>query len=157
MSQQHSKAAADLKQLLHPYDERDVPVPGFPLGDALVAWIRDKPIDEIWTVLTETLLTDPIPQQVLAMALLRAKQASVRGVWRDDTFEWEVALAEGKPTVIRPVHQPTREAPTNLSFQDSSRSKSLGEVLEQSVKAIYELSFASLLSSTRSIEDPKLV
>lgn len=30
----------ELRFLLHPADERDVPVPGFPTHDALIAWAR---------------------------------------------------------------------------------------------------------------------
>jgi RNA polymerase sigma factor (sigma-70 family) len=86
----------ELRFLLHPADGRDVPVPGFPTHDALVAWARLRPPDELIEAAIEVLRNDDWPQQYAAMALLRALGADVEGVGYDDDFRWRLTRPGGR-------------------------------------------------------------
>ncbi len=52
----------ELGFLLHPADERDVPVPGFATHDALIAWATSRPPDEPIDAAMEMLRNDDWPQ-----------------------------------------------------------------------------------------------
>ncbi len=86
----------ELRFLLHPADDRDVPVPGFPTHDALVAWARSRPADELIDAAIEVLRDDDWPQQYAAMALLRALGADVEGVGYEDDFRWRLTRPGGR-------------------------------------------------------------
>lgn len=86
----------ELTFLLHPADDRDVPVPGFPTHDALVAWARSRPADELIEAAVQVLQHDGWPQQYAAMALLRALGADVEGVGYDDDFRWRLIKPGGR-------------------------------------------------------------
>lgn len=99
--------AADLARLLHPYDYRDVPVAGFPSGDALIAWSATKPREEVITAAIGVLGSDEFPQQLAAMAVLRSLRIPVVGHEENGLFEWSAEMG-GTTRRIRPVHQPER-------------------------------------------------
>ena len=82
--------------LLHPADDRDVPVPGFPTHDALVAWARTRPDGELMEAAIDVLQNDDWPQQYAAMALLRALGAEVEGVGYNDDFRWRLTRPGGR-------------------------------------------------------------
>lgn len=93
----------ELRFLLHPADDRDVPVPGFPTHEALVAWARSRPADEVIEAAIEVLRNDDWPQQYAAMALLRALGVDVEGAGYDDDFRWRLTRPGGRRArVIEP-------------------------------------------------------
>lgn len=95
----------ELLTLLHPADALDVPIPGFPSHEALVAWARTKNRRVIVEAAVETLRTDEWPQQYAAMALLRELGVSVEGEGHGDSFRWVVSLGE-RSEVIEPESPP---------------------------------------------------
>jgi RNA polymerase sigma factor (sigma-70 family) len=86
----------ELRFLLHPADDRDVPVPGFPTHDALVAWAQSRPADELIDAAIEVLRDDDWPQQYATMGLLRALGADVEGVGYEDDFRWRLMRPGGR-------------------------------------------------------------
>lgn len=105
MSDTKPNVTSDLWALLHPADDRDVPVPGFPSGRALVAWAQEQPRGEMIDALQRTLQADSWPQQYAAMAALRELGLAVRGLHTESGFSWEVAQGSGQTITIRPHDQ----------------------------------------------------
>lgn len=95
----------ELLSLLHPADALDVPIPGFPSHDAVVAWARTKDQRAIVDAALETLRTDEWAQQYAAMALLRELGVPTEGQGYGDAFRWIVSLGE-QPDVIEPEVKP---------------------------------------------------
>lgn len=58
--------------LLSPHDERDMPVPGFPSGDAVIAWARAQSANEVIEAASAMINGGEWPRQYMLMALLRA-------------------------------------------------------------------------------------
>lgn len=54
----HDRLRADLALLLQSADARDLPVPGFPSGDAFLAWAREREGSGVSTVLAEALKSE---------------------------------------------------------------------------------------------------
>lgn len=107
----YDRVARDLHQLLHPYDHRDIPVPGFPGCDAVAAWAALQPRDEVVPALLAVLADDEGPQQAAAMAVLRSLGVGVNGHGGDGgIFRWTVAVTGRPLRDIVPTHQPTRVA-----------------------------------------------
>jgi len=94
--------AEQLWELLHPADELDVPVPGFPSHDALIAWARTKPQAELVRELTRVLREEAWAQQYAAMGLLRALGIEVAGAGYGNDFSWRVRISGEREAAIRP-------------------------------------------------------
>jgi hypothetical protein len=82
--------ARDLHSLLHPADDRDIPVPGFPSGEALTAWAQTRPRDEVVDALLDVLRNDDQPQQYAAMGVLRGLGVAITGEHVGDSVCWRV-------------------------------------------------------------------
>src|ERR1019366_3017264 len=96
----------DLNLLIHPHDDRDTPVPGFPSGDALVAWAATKDRNAMIRCLVDVLRFDGVGQQLAAVNVLRSLGVEVDGVTKHDIFEWAMNW-DGRPGQnIRPLEQP---------------------------------------------------
>lgn len=103
MSRTDSRTVSDeLRFLSHPADLRDIPVPGFPTHDALVAWARSQPADQLVEAAAQVLRDDGWPQQYAAMALLRAMGADVEGDGHEDKFRWRLKLPGGRLRFVEP-------------------------------------------------------
>lgn len=114
--------ADDLEHLLHPYDQRDIPVPGFPSCDALAAWAATQPRAETVAALTDALAKDELPQQYAAMAVLRSIGVDVRGVRRENgKVEWSIT----DPLSTLHASERADDAETNvIDLGDLMRSRS---------------------------------
>jgi len=91
----------DLYELLHPADPLDVPVPGFPSHEALVAWARTRDVERIREAALDTLREDEWPQQYAAMGLLRALGVAVDGEDHGEDFHW-IVDPQGRREVVVP-------------------------------------------------------
>ncbi len=89
------------QELLHPAHPSDVPVPGFPSHDALVAWAMTKDRAQIRAAAIDTLHEDDWPQQYAAMALLRKLGVPVEGEGFGEEFHW-IVHTDGESKVIVP-------------------------------------------------------
>jgi len=114
MTRNAATVVDDLRLLLHPADESDVPVPGFPTGQALVAWAQEQPRAETIDALVDVLRRDGFPQQYAAMSVLRELGVAVRGLRHGKKFRWEVVGPSGDPMVIDPEHEPSESLATPL-------------------------------------------
>jgi len=114
MTRNAATVVDDLRLLLHPADESDVPVPGFPAGQALVAWAQEQPRAETIDALIDVLRRDGFPQQYAAMSVLRELGFAVRGVRDGKRFRWEVVPPSGDPMVIEPELEPSAVHATPL-------------------------------------------
>lgn len=101
-----AKMREDLWSLLHPYDERDIPVAGFPSGEAFIAWVRSAPADVAIDALLDVLREDGVAQQLIAVAALRSLGISVDGVDEQGSFAWRRVDDAGDSTDIVPLYQP---------------------------------------------------
>jgi len=114
---------ADLRFLLHPYDQRDTPTPGFPSGRAFVAFAKELPTDAATDALLRILSDDEFPQQTMAAATLRILGWEVDGSSIQDVFCWKVQdhHLESVRQII-PEHQPRiavdSELLTDVFFED---------------------------------------
>jgi hypothetical protein len=119
---------ADLGRLLNPYDERDVPVPGFPSGDAVVAWAKTKPHDAMIEALVDVLEFEDVPQQSVAVAALRALDVDVDARRSNDDLHWAVTLPGGEVRRVDPAYRPYRSIvnpPDSLSESIEKASETL--------------------------------
>ncbi len=101
--------ADEFAELIHPADEADLPTPGpnDPRFAALIAWARSQPIEELGPVLEAVLAFDDLPQQDLAMALLRKFGTTCDGEGFGEDFRWVLRTLDGRETAIEPrVKQP---------------------------------------------------
>ena len=108
----------ELRFLLHPADKRDIPVPGFPPHDALIAWARSQPADQLIDAAIQVLGENEWPQQYAAMALLRAMGAQVEGDDEEGPFRWRLSVPGRGTLVVEPIehHRPQPDPP--LAPQD---------------------------------------
>lgn len=102
----------ELRFLLHPADLRDVPVPGFPPHDALVAWARSKPVEEVIDAAAQILGEADWPQQYAAMGLLRALGVRIEGEGYGKDFRWLLSLPDRDPRSLEPAIDEAGDAPT---------------------------------------------
>lgn len=150
------RLAADLDAILHPFDERDVPVPGFPSGDALVAWGRSKPERELQMLLLKTLQRDRFPQQYAAMAVLRATGASIEGVRRQGRLMWQVRLPDGESRSIEPDFPPQR--PGRLQVETiGEAAQELAREFRESFRSFWNAANASVKPPGSQAKDSELV
>lgn len=81
----------ELRDRIDRQDPSEVPVPGFPSHDDLVAWARTVDVAEVTDAAVEVLLGDgPLSHQYAAMGLLRRLGVEVRGEGYDGSFTWVV-------------------------------------------------------------------
>jgi hypothetical protein len=113
MSEPLADVAAQLKSLLHPRDKQDIPVPGFPTGDALNAWVATKPHSVVVEALVEVLRRDSVPQQLAAASALRSLSIDVDGRSDQGTFHWHIDESGVKQRLVPAV-------PPDLSHQSES-------------------------------------
>ena len=100
----------ELHELLHPADPRDVPTPGFPTHEALIAWARSKPARAVIDAAVDVLRVDEWPQQYAAMGLLRSLGVDVEGQDHGEDFRWMVQEPRRKRQLIIPAIR-DRQAP----------------------------------------------
>jgi hypothetical protein len=126
--------ASDLRFLLHPADERDIPVPGFPSGNALEAWAKSQPRAEVENALIEVLKQDEYPQQYAAMAALRALGVDISGEAEGTSFFWTlIDTSTGETmTIERAVETQDLTDPATPSSAASRPSlRELAKIREQ--------------------------
>lgn len=126
------RVAEDLHQLLHPCDERDIPVPGFPSGDALIAWAHTKPRDAVLEGLKKVLRFDGFPQQIAATAVIRSFGVEIDGERLGTRFVWSLGVPPAPSEQIEPMQPPARSRvgddvprssiPPSVGFRDSFRA-----------------------------------
>jgi hypothetical protein len=100
------RVAQDLRLLLHPADDRDVPVPGFPTHDALVAWAREQPNGDVVAAAIDVLRDDGWPQQYAAAVLLRELGVAVTGDGHGHSFRWLVKAPDRGEVAVEPAMKP---------------------------------------------------
>lgn len=97
------RVSEELHELLHPADPRDVPTPGFPTHEALIAWARSKPASAVIDAAVDVLRVDEWPQQYAAMALLRSLGVEVEGQDHEEDFRWMVQVPHRERLLVVPA------------------------------------------------------
>lgn len=149
MTTDAASVSHDLGRLLDPRDPLDVPTPGFPSGEAVVAWAQAKPLEAVVPALLDVLRFDGLQQQSMAAAILRALGYEVDGLRNGGDFRWQVrgsGLAEGiTPSALPPLPltPPTREEPIQ-------RSRRLAEEIRLSVRRLQDFQWDEYLEDRRA-------